>query len=187
MFEKLWQSLGDVARGTAPPEDRRDAMVRMKETLVRARMGLDDLRDGVRVTEERLVAERAEVATAERRRMLAERIHDVETVALADRFAKQHGDRVDALTAKLAAQQQELALVAREVEEMSAELRATAAGIGPAGASSSLDAERAADDAADPDGSLASTMDAMGRAQRRAAQEQHADDQLAELKRRMGK
>ena len=41
--------------------------------------------------------------------------------------------------------------------------------------------------AADPDASLASTMDAMGRAQRRAATEQSADEKLAELKRRMGK
>jgi len=182
MFEKLWQSLGNT-----PPEDRRAAMARMKDTLVQARMGLDDLREGVRVTERRLAAERTELETAERRRGLAERIQDTETLALAEKYAKTHGDRVAALAAKLAAQEQELALAEREVEEMTAELRAAMSGVGPSPAASSLHAEREADAAADPDAELASSVDALGRARRRASQEQTAEEQLAELKRRMGK
>ncbi len=181
MFEKLWQSLGDVARGSAPPEDRREALARMKETLVQARMGLDDLRGGLRVTEGRLAAERVELETAERRRGLAESIKDAETVALAERYAGQHRERVAVLEAKLAAQEQELVLVEREVAEMTSELKMAMSGVG-AGPAPSATLH------ADPlDDGLAGTMDAMGRAQRRAAHEQSADERLAELKRRMGK
>jgi small-conductance mechanosensitive channel len=182
MFEKLWQSLGDVARGASPPEDRREAMYRMKETLVQARMGLDDLRGGLRLTEERLVVERAELETAERRQRLAEGINDAETAALAERYARQHRERVETLVAKLAVQQQEIAQGEREVEEMTAELKSAAAGIGaaPPAAGGALHA--------DPlDDGLAGTVDAMGRAQRRAAQDQAAEERLAELKRRMGR
>ena len=41
-----------------PPEERRAGLARMKQTLVTARRGLDDLRAGVALTRQRLEKER---------------------------------------------------------------------------------------------------------------------------------
>ena len=211
MFEKLRQSLDDLLARATKPEDRRAVLTQMKDALVHARVGLDGLRDGVRETQRRLDQERRELETMTRRKGLAQGIKDAETVAIAERFERQHGEKVAVLEAKLQAQQAELALVEREVEEMGTELKRAMAGIpGTPGASSRVGGAGAAGgaDADDPLGEpvgragSAGTDDPLGddeasrldaeisaaaRAGRRHRQEQEADARLAELKRRMGK
>jgi hypothetical protein len=93
---------------------------------------------------------------------------------------------VTVLERKLDAQEAELAIVEREVGEMTAELKQAMLGV--PGAPSVDDAAAAEVEAALNDSpNIASEIDAMGRARARAAREADAEQRLAELKRRMGK
>jgi hypothetical protein len=120
------------------------------------------MRTGVVDARARLEAERRELETVRRRRVLAEGIRDVETVRVASRFEGLHEERVTVFAQKVQVQEAELALVEREVAEMTAELRQVMLGV-PGGAPS----------AASPSAGQAAEFD--------------ADLQLAALKRRMGK
>jgi hypothetical protein len=141
----------------------------MKETLVQARVGVSDLRDGVNAARAKLAHERTELATCTRRKQLAMQIGDAETVAVAERFERHHEERCAVLAKKCEAQEAELALVEREVAEMTVELKYAMSGAvppsGPGPAGSTAPAAPAAADAATIDAEL----------------------KLAELKRRMGK
>ena len=208
MFEKLRHSLDELLARATKPEDRRAVLSQMKDALVHARVGLDGLRDGVRETRRKLETERRELETMTRRKGLAQGINDAETVALATRFEKQHAERVSVLEAKLQAQEAELSLVEREVEEMGTELKRAMSGVPgtpvPGGAPADTrvggDHDDGAREASSGDGAAAddplaeegashleSEINAAARAGRRARLEQEADARLAELKRRMGK
>jgi len=189
MFESFRQSIRDLMDRATPPEERRAGLARMKQTLVTARMGLDDLRGGVKVTRTRLEAEQRELETMRRRKGQAAGINDAETVALAEKYETHHAERVAVLTRKLDAQEAELAIAERDVAEMTAELRNAVAGVGGApGTASVADAAAAEADAVVNDGgNVAQEIDALGRAAKRAARDDDAERRLAELKRRMGK
>ena len=185
MFDDVREALRDLLHGNSTPDERRAAVSAMKETLVLARMGLDDLRKSIEVTRVRLTAERRELETMVRRKTLAAGINDAETLALAERYERQHAEKVTVLERKLESQEAELALTEREVQEMGAELKAAAAGVG-----SGLGATPATDSSLDPGGDaerLRSELDAMARSRHRSATEADADERLAALKRRMGK
>ena len=172
----------------------------MRDALVHAKLGLNDLRASLATTTARLDAERAELGTVRRRQGLAAQIDDQETVAIAERFAAQHQERVAMLEVKQMVQQQELSLAEREYEEMASELRRILSGVAP-GAPSPEPAARATtvpDDgpaeSAFDDGLIAgsdeSTGSPMGEAparRTRAEREADAEQRLAALKRRMGK
>ena len=185
MFDSFRQSLRDLMDRSTPPEERRAGLAQMKQTLVQARMGLDDLRGGITQTRQRLSAEQAELETVRRRKGLAAGINDTETVALAEKYETLHAERTEVLTRKLAAQEAELSMVEREVSEMTSALKSAMAG-GEGALSSS--AERAqVDEMLDGGVNVAQEIDALGRASARSAREAEADRLLAELKRRMGK
>ena len=186
------------------PEARRAGLARMKDTLVLARVGLDDMRGGVAVTRGRLVKEEQELETMRRRKGLAAGIDDAETVALAQKYETHHAERAAVLRRKLDAQEAELAIAERDVEEMTMELRNALAGIsGAAGTDFAGAAEPMGDRTAGDPGTLgtagtsaprereredvASELDAMARARARGARDADAEARLAELKRRMGK
>lgn len=191
MFESFRQALQDVLhRGTAP-EARRALLSHMRDTLAQARVGIDDLRRGLEQTRARLALEQRELATIQRRRSLAEGIGDAETVQVAERFERQHAERVAVLTQKLAAQESELALTEAEVREMTEAYKAAGRGVGTGaseavggGASPEARAAGELDRELEPD---LSEFNAMRRAQERKAREQDAAQRLEELKRRMGK
>lgn len=186
MFESFRQTLRDLMDRATPPEERRAGLARMKETLVTARMGVEDLRDGVAVTRKRLDAERRELETMRRRKGYAQGINDGETVALAEKYEAHHAERVAVLERKLEAQEAELAIAERDVTQMTAELKQAMLGV--PGAPSVSDAAAAEVDAAlDESSNIASELDAMGRARARSEREAAAEQRLAELKRRMGK
>jgi hypothetical protein len=184
MFEKLRQSLENLVNGASTPEERSAALARMKETLVQARLGIEDLRGGVAQTRGRLAVERRELETVRRRKTLAAGIGDAETVAVADRFERHHAERVEVLERKLSAQEGEVAIAEREVEEMTAELRAAVSGVGtpPPRSPASSDAALGLDDSA-----VREELDSLARARRRAERDATAEEQLAALKRKMGK
>ena len=104
MFEQFRQSLRDLMDRSTPPEDRRAGLAQMKQTLVQARMGLDDLRSGIAQTRQRLAAEARELETVRRRKGLAAGINDAETVALAEKYEARHAERTGVLARKLSAQ-----------------------------------------------------------------------------------
>lgn len=185
VFEELKDSLRELISSRLSPDDRRAAVHGMRDAIVRAKLGLDDLRGGVGQTRSRLTLESGELATVERRRQLAEQIQDAETVAVAVRFAAHHAERIDVLRRKLEAQEAELSLAERDIAEMTSQLRLAASGA-MAGAMAGATPPTAAADALDPDAALGRDFDALSRAQARDAREQDADARLAELKRRMG-
>lgn len=186
MFEDIRQALHDLLHGNVAPADRRAVLAVMKDTIVQARLALDDLRDGVETTRKRVTEERRELETIRRRKSLAEGVGDAETVTVAARFESQHAERLAVLERKLEAQEGELALVERDVAEMKEQFKAAAAGVG-----SGLAGEGASTPAPDPldDGrsALEQQLRDLDRAARRADTNAAAEAQLAELKRRMGK
>lgn len=187
MFEHLRQSLNELLDRATKPEERRTVIARMKNTLVQATMGLDDIRNSHRMLEKKLEIERKELETVRRRRELAAGINDAETVAVADRFEKQHSEKLALLEEKFALQTRELELAEREVAEMKAEIRT--AMIGAPGAPASADPDSLDDplDDGPPASQTSAEIDALARARARADRVADADRRLEELKKKMGK
>lgn len=189
MFESFRQALQDVFQRGAAPEERRALLAHMRGTLAQARVGLEDLRAGIASTRARLAVESRELETVQRRKRMAESIGDTETVGVAERFERQHAERIEVLSRKLAAQESELALTEGEVREMTEAYKGAAAGIPPAGAvpgGRTLD-EQAAEDLERELHGDETGLNAMRRSHERSAREQDAERRLAELKRQMGK
>jgi hypothetical protein len=144
----------------------------MREAVVDAKVAVAEVQEAVARTEREVSAERQRLADAERRGRLAGEIQDQETVAVADRFAAKHRERLGVLERKLATQREELALTQRELDEMQAQLK-------------SAPRDQPAMEAPEPsldlqDELLKSDMD-------RAAREAAAARQLEELKKKMRK
>jgi hypothetical protein len=147
MFEHLrrsWQSLLD---GSLPPDERREVLASMKETLVHARVGVGAMRDGLVEVRGRLAKERTELATCTRRKELAQQIGDAETVAVATKFELHHQERCSLLERKLEVQEAELAMAEREVDEMTLQLKFAVSGAQPpaAGSPTATSAKNAAE------------------------------------------
>jgi phage shock protein A len=192
VFESLRKSLDDLLSRSTPPEERRQIVSRMRDTLVQAKVGLQDLRDGVAQSKRRLEQERRELDTVQRRKRLAEQINDEETVRLATQYEQLHAERFAILQRKVEAQESELALAEREVAQMMTELRQAASGIPSAGERSNAAVSAAMDDiesemGAGKNESLRDEIDGLSRARTRADHEADAARKLEELKRRMGK
>jgi hypothetical protein len=141
MFEHLrrsWQSLLD---GSLPPDERREVVARMKETLVQARVGVTAMREGLVEARARLEKERTELATCTRRKQLALQIGDNETVTVAEKFEQYHQERVSVFERKCEVQEAEMALAEREISEMTLELKSAVSGVSHSAGSPEFDAE----------------------------------------------
>jgi hypothetical protein len=188
VFERLRDALRAALAAATPPGDLRDLTRQMREAVIDAKVAVQEVREAVARTTERLAAERQALADAERRRRLAAEIQDQETTDVADRFAAKHRERVDVLEHKLAAQREELALAERDLGEMQAQL-VTAERQRPA-ATAGSSAEAAWRDIQAAGGSrpgvdlhdelLKADLD-------RSAREAAAQRQLDELKKKLGK
>ena len=185
VFDEIRHAFRDLLHGNVPPEGRRELISVMKETLVQARLALDDLREGVEVTKKRVERERMELETIRRRKGLAQGVGDAETVAVAERFESQQAQRLAVLEQKLGAQESELALVEHDVAEMKEQLRAAMAGVGSGMRAGTVDAMR--DPLDDEKAGLEGQLNDLKRAERRQAANADADAALAELKKRMGR
>jgi len=152
----------------------------MRETLVQARVGLGEMRQGVEETRIALAAKERELETVRRRKAQAAAIEDAETVRVAERYEQELVSRIEVMTRKLGVQGDELALGEREVSEMTAELRKAIGAVPPVPGV-------AADPLADADSAALDELSSLERSRARAARDAHADERLAELKRRMGK
>ena len=186
VFDEVRHAFRELLHGNVPPEGRRELIAVMKDTLVRARLAMDDLRDGVEATRKRVDRERSELETIRRRRGLAQGVGDEETVRVAERFESQHAERLAVLEQKLAAQESELALVDRDVTEMKEQLKAALAGVGSGMRAGAMDAART-DPLDEERAELEQQLNDLKRAERRASADADADARLAELKKRMGR
>ena len=153
----------------------------MREAVVDAKVAVAEIQEAITRTERELALERQRLADAERRGRLAGEIQDQETVAVAERFAAKHRERLGVLERKLVAQREELALAQRELDEMQAQLKSAER------ERPMMEARRSAQEAGDgaagvdlQDELLKSDMD-------RAAREAAAARQLEELKKKMRK
>ena len=99
----------------------------MREAVVDAKVAVAEVQEAIARTEREVALERGRLADAERRGRLAGEIQDQETVAVAERFAAKHRERLGVLEHKLVAQREELALTQRELDEMQAQLKSAAA------------------------------------------------------------
>ena len=185
MFDDIRHAFRELLHGNVPPEGRRELIAVMKDTLVQAKLALDDLREGVEITRKRVAQESMEVETIRRRKGLAQAVNDAETVLIAERFESQHAERLAVMQQKLSAQEGELALVERDVAEMKEQLRAALAGVGSGMRSGTVDA--AADPLDDGTANLEQQLNELKRSERRANADAGADAALAELKKRMGR
>ena len=188
MFERLREALRAALEAATPPDDLRALVREMREAVVRAKAGVQELREGLERTETELAAERQRLADAERRGRLAAEIQDHETVRVAARFAAKHRERVAVLERKVAAQRDELALAERELSDMRAQL-AAAERDRPA-AEARRGAERAWRDLEAAGGvrpDLDLSDEPLRREMDRAAREAAAERRLQELKKRMSK
>ena len=188
MFENFRQALNTLLSRGTPPEERRALLGHMRETLARAKAGVEDLRSGVERTRARLAAEQRELDTVRRRKRLAAQVNDAQTVSVAERFEVHHAERVLVLEQKVAVQERELALAEAEVAEMMQAFKAAVATGGAAGAGApSIDeaATREVDEALAGRGTA--EMDDLARTRQREQRNADAERRLEELKRRMGK
>ena len=190
MFESLKSTIADLLGGRVQPADRRAVINDMKQALVAAKLGVEDLERGVELTRRKLDGERQGLETVARRKGLAAGINDDETVAIAEKFEGQHRERIAVLERKLEAQEAEAALARRDYDEMLTQLKAAAAGAGSVGAGGAAagsarvpsDGELGLPD----DGALNAELDSLRRQAAREAKDADAAARLEELKRRMG-
>ncbi|MFI5206393.1 MAG: hypothetical protein ACHQU8_03975 [Gemmatimonadales bacterium] len=187
MFEKLRDALERALAAATPPPDLGEIASRMREAVIEQKALVRGLQAELGKVEELLSHQRAELATAQRRRALAEGIKDEETVAVAQKFIAKLGERVVVLEKKVVVQKDEIALAEKELAEMTAQLQEAAR-------HPKLASERSAEAAwqglgragmdrpeTDLEGELLK-----GRMER-AAREAQADAKLEELKKKMGR
>lgn len=186
MFEQLKQRMREAFDRAAAPADRRTVIAMMREAVVEARVAVREIRQQMEDTRRRLAAEREELETVRRRGRLASQIEDGETLKVAREYERRHSERVAVLEGKLAAQEAELSLAEREVEEMTRELKARSAGI-DVGAPTPDAGLSGGSPAATPDDPLEQENAELRGQIDRAAREARANEMLAELKRRMGR
>ena len=135
MFDGLKARLDRLLRDRGA--DPRAYAASLREALVEARLGITEMRRALAATEAELEAERRQLADTERRGRLAAAVPDAETVAVAERFAARHRERILVLERKVVVQADELALAEREVREMTVQWRSASQ---PGQRSESLDA-----------------------------------------------
>jgi hypothetical protein len=182
VFERLRAAIDAALAAHTPPQNLRDLAGQMRQAVIELRAAVSKMREDLATTERHLAAERRSREDAERRGKLAGNIGDRETVDVAQRFAAKHAERLGVLEQKLAAQQSELALTERELEEMTQRLRdAERAPKGTSRAWRDIEAAGGTRPETDlTDELLKGNID-------RKARESAAEDQLRELKKKMGK
>jgi hypothetical protein len=122
VFESLKARLERLLREHTRSDPRAQTAL-LREAILEAKVGVGTMRSALIVTEKELAAERQQLGDAERRARLAAEVPDSETVALAERFAVRHRERIAVLERKLAVQRDELMLAEREVAEMLGQYR----------------------------------------------------------------
>lgn len=186
MFEGLRSRIEQFLAEHTAPADARASAAMLQQAVIEARVSLSQMKDGIVATERELALERKQLEDAERRGRMALEIADQETADLAARYTTRHRERTLILERKLVVQREELVLAERDVAEWTAQLRAAKQGLASGAASVGAawrDVESAGGTRPETDLAgdlLKSNLD-------RAAHEAAAEEQLAHLKRKLGK
>jgi uncharacterized coiled-coil protein SlyX len=175
VFERLRAAVNAALDAATPPPDWRDLRNELHRAAVDGRAALLQLRDALAKAERELASERRQLEDAQRRGTLAADVGDAETVAVAERFVARHGERVAMLEQKVAAQQTELTLTQRDVDEVVQRLKDLELRAGVSAEGSRVQPPQDVDDS-----ELGATLD-------RAGREAEAEARLRELKNRMGR
>jgi hypothetical protein len=176
VFESFRTRLDRLFAEQGGRPDARAYAAGLRDAVVDARVAVGTMRDALAATERELATETRQLEDAERRGRLAAEIPDPETVAVAERFASRHRERVGVLERKLGVQRDELAMAERELAEMTAQLKDAQMGRIP-----DVSPRMAPDDAADRESDL------MAARAERAMHEAAVEAQLAHLKKKLGK
>lgn len=170
------------------PADSGSRVEEMRRATIEMASAVKQLESALGETEQRLAAEREQHRAAERRGEMAQKIGDTETAEIAHRYADRHQGWVEVLERKLDAQRRELVLVRAELDDMRSRVKEVAEHAPATEATDAVD--RAWREIERLGGSRPETdvKDDYLRAQMdRAAKERMAEEQLKELKRRMGR
>lgn len=188
VFDGLRARLDRLFAESGGQGDSRAYAAGLRDAVIEAKAAVATMRDQLTTTEREEALERRQLADAERRGQLAAEIGDQETVAVAERFAGRHRERVAVLERKLQVQRDELDLAVRELEEMTTELRGAQQGRMPPRAGSSADAAWRDIESAGgtrPDLDLESEL--LKAQAERKLHEAAVDAQLAHLKKKLGR
>lgn len=123
LFSRSWKSFQDELSRREPEDRVAELLTAMRREMVEARATLPVLEQEVERVRQELARERGALADCRRRRGLAERIGDADTVRVAEEFAERHARRVEVLEERLRAAQAERELRAEEIERMSREYK----------------------------------------------------------------
>jgi HAMP domain-containing protein len=187
VFERLKEALDAVLDAATPASDSRDVIHKMHEAVVETRVALDSMRDGIAVTERRLAVERKHLDDAERRGRMAAEIGDQETAQIAEQYTAKHGERLLVLEHKLTAEREEFQLAEREFNEMREKLR-RAREHSPSDTSGRIESAWRDIEAAGGTRPETDLNDELLRSKfDRAASEARAEEQLRQLKKKMGR
>jgi hypothetical protein len=186
VFEGLRSRIEQFLAEHTAPADARASAAMLQQAVIEAKVSIAQMKDGITATERELGLEQKQLEDAERRGRMATDIADQETVDLAARYTARHRERALILERKLVVQREELVLAERDIGEWMAQLRAAKQGLSAGAASSGAawrDIESAGGTRPETDMGgdlLRSNLD-------RAAHEAAAEEQLAHLKRKLGK
>lgn len=131
MFDGLKARLEKLLAEATPAGDPRARTAQLHAALLETKVAVGTMRDALAASERALEAERQQLADAERRGRLAAQVPDPETVAVAERFAERHRERIGVLEKRVALQQEELRLAERDLEQLSTEYKNARMGTEP--------------------------------------------------------
>jgi phage shock protein A len=208
LFSRTWGAFLEEAGRREPEDQVAELLAAMRREMVQARADLPLYEKNVAAAAAELERERRALEDAVRRGGMAERIGDAETVRVARDFAERHRQRVAVLEEKLRAATAELTLRRAESDEMMKRYKEADANrfillseLRRRGAHARLDAASRSGDPSDPldrfsrmeervatDSAYADALDDLASDTGSAPPPPRptVDDQLAELKRRMG-
>ncbi len=107
----------------AVPENVDKLLRGMIDEAADAKVRLRELEDEIARAEAEAEAEKKQAMTALRRRDMAERIGDAETVEVATKFAEKHGRRQVVLEQKVRALREEVEVRTSEIQDMMASIK----------------------------------------------------------------
>lgn len=119
IFKNTWGAFRSELGRREPEDEVAELLGLMRREMVAARTALPEYEVAVRQAAAELETERRALVDCRRRRVLAGRIGDAETMRVADEFAARHAERAGVLEHKREAARAEWKLRGREVEEMS--------------------------------------------------------------------
>ena len=123
MFEGLKARMERFFADATPPADRRAQAGALRSAIIEARVAVVAMRDALRRAS---VSSRSSAARPRTRSGAASwpgDIGDLETVAVAEKYAVRHRERLAVVERRIAVQREELMLAEREMAEMTEALR----------------------------------------------------------------